>query len=229
MTNASANGMNGNGTTGIEKQSDFESVVKARRSARKFLPGIEISDAELDRIFGLVKYAPSAFNLQHSHYLVVRDPETKDKVYEAANKQYKIKTASAVVVVFGRTDAHSDAAKIYEGMLHLGIFNKQQYEYEIATVQSFYEERGDAFKREEAIRNANLSAMLFMLAAKSNGWDTSPMIGFDPEKLMEAVGAPDRFVPALLIGIGKEDTSSQHIRGYRKPVGEFVSYDRIRD
>ncbi len=31
---------------------------------------------------------------------------------------------------------------------------------------SFYENRGEPFKRDEAIRNASLSAMMFMLSAK---------------------------------------------------------------
>ena len=74
--------------------SDFNTLVKARRSANKFLPGLVITAQELDEIFQLVKYAPSAFNLQHAYYVVVTDPARKERLYEAANKQYKVKTAS---------------------------------------------------------------------------------------------------------------------------------------
>jgi putative NAD(P)H nitroreductase len=69
--------------------------------------------------------------------------------------------------------------------------------------------------------------MLLMLIAKEKGWDTCPMIGFDPEALSEALHIPDTHVPTMLIAIGKEDTSSQRPRGYRKPVGEFVSYNQF--
>lgn len=207
---------------------DFTALVKARRSANKFLPGVEISDAELEDILGVVKFAPSAFNLQHAHYVVVRSPEQKEELYEAANKQYKVKTASAVIVVLGRIDAHKDAARIYEGMLHLGIYNKQEYDYEVESVQQFYETRGQDFMREEAIRNENLSAMLYMLAAKDKGWDTCPMIGFDPERVSEALQLPEQYVPALMIALGKEDVSSQRLRGYRKPLGEYVTYEQFR-
>lgn len=79
--------------------------------------------------------------------------------------------------------------------------------------------------RDEAIRNAGLSAMLLMLIAKDKGWDTCPMIGFDSEALAKALNIPDSYVPVLLITIGKEDTSRQNPRGYRKPLGEFVSYN----
>lgn len=208
--------------------SEFVSVVTERRSANKFVKGVHIEDKELNEIFELVKYVPSSFNLQHAHYVVVRDEELKQKVYEAANKQYKVKTASAVILVLGHMDAHLNAPEINEGLLNLGVINKQEFDHTVSSVQQFYEERGEAFKRDEAIRNANLSAMLFMLAAKEKGWDSSPMIGFDPDAMKRVLNVPDRYVPALLIGIGKEDTSNRRIRGYRKPVGEFVSYEGFR-
>ncbi|EGL19344.1 MULTISPECIES: nitroreductase family protein [unclassified Paenibacillus] len=204
---------------------DFETVLKERRSATKFVQGVELPDQELDAIFSLVKYTPSAFNLQHAHYVVVKDPAVKERVYEAANKQYKVKMASAAILVLGHRDAHHEAGKINEGLLNLGVITKQEYDQTIQAVTAFYEDRGEAFKHDEAIRNASLSAMTFMLAAKDRGWDTCPMIGFDPDAMREALNIPDRYVPALLITIGKEDVSGQRPRGYRKPVGEFVSRD----
>ena len=41
----------------------FTDLVKARRSANKFDPSVTISPQELDDMFNLVKFAPSAFNL----------------------------------------------------------------------------------------------------------------------------------------------------------------------
>ncbi len=64
---------------------DFIALLKSRRSATKFIPNTDIPDKELEEMFGLVKFAPSAFNLQHAHYVVVKDPELKTKVHEAAS------------------------------------------------------------------------------------------------------------------------------------------------
>ncbi|MNO48640.1 putative NAD(P)H nitroreductase MhqN [compost metagenome] len=204
--------------------SELETVIKSRRSANKFVTGVEISDKDLDEIFQLAKFAPSAFNLQHTHYMVIREPELKQKVYEAANKQYKILTSSAVIVVLGRLDAYHEVGKINEGLLNLGVINKQEFDLEVESVTSFYEAGGDAFKRDEAVRNASLSAMQMMLIAKDQGWDTCPMIGFNPEALRNALSIPESSIPVMLVSIGKEDTSSQRPRGYRKPVAEFVTY-----
>ncbi|MNC72663.1 putative NAD(P)H nitroreductase MhqN [compost metagenome] len=84
--------------------------------------------------------------------------------------------------------------------------------------------RGEAFMRDEAIRNASLSAMQLMLIAKDQGWDTCPMIGFDAKALTESLQISDEYEPVLLIAMGKEDTSKPRPRGYRKPVGEFVKF-----
>jgi putative NAD(P)H nitroreductase len=205
--------------------SEFIELLKSRRSASKFLPDHPISREELDEMFSLVKFAPSAFNLQHAHYVVVTDRHKQEQLYEAANKQYKVKSASAVIMVLGDLQAHHDAPAINEGLLNLGILDQREYDETVSSVIGFYEDRGDSFKRDEAIRNASLSAMLFMLIAKEKGWDTCPMIGFDPEQMRDALQIPDRYTPALLIAIGKEDTGSQRPRGYRKPVREFVTYD----
>ncbi|MGG6313626.1 nitroreductase family protein [Paenibacillus macerans] len=208
-----------------EHEHDFTAVVKSRRSANKFIPGVEIEDKELNEIFNLTKFAPSAFNLQHTHYVVVKDPALKEKVYEAAAKQYKVKTASAVILVLGKLDAHQDAGTMNEGLLNLGVLSKQEYDRLVSDTIGFYESRGEAFMREEAIRSASLSAMQMMLVAKDRGWDTCTMIGFDPGQIRQLLQVPDNYVPAMLIAIGKEDASSLRPRGYRKPVGEFVSYN----
>ncbi|AOZ93081.1 nitroreductase family protein [Paenibacillus crassostreae] len=207
--------------------SDFTSIVKDRRSANKFIAGVEIPDKELEEIFSLVKYAPSAFNLQQAHYVVVKDPEIMESIYLAANKQFKIKTASAVILVLGKKDAYKDAGRINEGLLNLGIMSKQEYDATSEEVASFYEGKGETFIQEDAIRGASISAMLFMLAAKERGWDTCPMTAYDPKEIRSLLNIPDTYVSALMITIGKEDTSSQRPRGYRKPVGEFVSYNKF--
>lgn len=202
----------------------FTELVNERRSASNFLPDNPITKKELDEIFNLVKLGPSAFNLQHTNYVVVSDPEKKQKLKDAANGQYKIESSSAVILVLGDKQAFQQAADIYKGLNLLGIINKQEYDLMVNDTVSFYEERGEEFHRDEAIRNASLSAMLFMLAAKEKGWDTCPMIGFDADKVKEVLDVPAQYEAVLMITIGKEKTASRKPRGYRRPISEFVSY-----
>ena len=72
-----------------------------------------------------------------------------------------------------------------------------------------------------------LGLRLFMLIAKDKGWDTCPMIGFDQDRVRKLFSIPEELEPVLLITMGKEDTTKRRFRGYRKPIGEFVTFENF--
>ena len=80
----------------------------------------------------------------------------------------------------------------------LGIIDEVEFNATINMITNLYETWGDGFKHDEAVRNASLSAMMFMLLAKNKGWEICPMICFDQK--------------------------SNRIRGYRKSVNEYVKF-----
>lgn len=201
------------------------SIINERRSANNFVEGIKIPMDEFNKIFDLLRLAPSCHNLQHAHYLVITDEDKKEQLRKAAYNQYKLHTASAAIIVLGDIEAHKKADKIYSGLYNLGVYDKFEYKDILDGINGLYEGRGKGFQHEEAIRNASLSAMMFMLIAKDRGWDTCPMIGFEPEKVREIFNIPENLEPVLLISMGKEDTKKRRLRGYRKPIGEFVTHN----
>jgi putative NAD(P)H nitroreductase len=207
--------------------SELKDVIEKRRSANNFIEGEDISIEELKEIFELTRLAPSCFNIQHVRYMAILDKEKKELLREAAFRQYKVHTASAAILVLGDKSAYKDAEKIYSGMNNLGILSDEDYREMLNSINGLYEGRGADFQRDEAIRNASLSAMMFMLIAKDKGWDTCPMIGFDFDKMKETFDIPEQYEPVLLITIGKEDTKNQRLRGYRKTVEEYVSFDKF--
>lgn len=202
----------------------FMEVVASRRSANKFIEGVQIPREDFEKIFKEISLAPSAFNLQHAHYHIAETPEKISELYEASFKQYKVKTASATIIVTGDKNAYQEAGKIYDGSLMLGILEKFEYDAMIDMINKLYEGWGESFQHDEAVRNASLSAMLFMLVAKHYGWDTCPMIYFDANKVKEALDIPENEVPVLMITMGKSNEDSKRIRGYRKPAREFVKF-----
>ncbi|MFY0520957.1 nitroreductase family protein [Lysinibacillus sp. UGB7] len=203
---------------------EFTKLIDKRRSANNFIQEVQMTEEDIRPILEDVKLAPSAFNLQHAEYIIVLDEQMKESVREAAYGQYKVYTASGVILVLGDKDAYKQTAHISQGMVDLGIITDYELQNLIDENTNFYEERGEEFMKEDAIRNASLSAMLFMLAAKNRGWDTCPMIGFDQEKMRALFNVPDTHEIALMITIGKEKESSRRLRGYRKPVEEFATY-----
>jgi Nitroreductase len=203
---------------------EFLKIVRERRSANKFIENIKIPKEDFDEIFRELSLAPSAYNLQHAKYYVIEDKELINKIYEASFKQYKIKTASATIIVTGDKKAYLSANKIYEGSMLLGMIDKTEYHMILDAANNLYEGWGEEFQYDEAIRNASLSAMLFMLLAKDKDWDTCPMVYFEKDKISELLNIPENEVPVLMITVGKIDKSSDRIRGYRKPTAEFVKF-----
>lgn len=204
--------------------SEFLEVMRERRSANKFIEGVTIPKEDFEDIFRELSLSPSAFNLQHAKYYVVQNKEIISKVYDASFKQYKIKTASAAVIVTGDKKAYLEADKIYEGSKMLGIIDETEYNMMLKMISDLYEGWGESFQHDEAIRNASLSSMAFMLLAKDKGWDTCPMIYFEKDKIKELLAIPENEEPVLMITMGKMDKNSNRIRGYRKPASEYVKF-----
>lgn len=205
--------------------SELKKVIEERRSANNFIKGVKIPDKDFTEIFEQLKLAPSCFNIQHSHYLVITDEEKKEDLRKSAFNQYKLHTASAAILVLGDKSAYKNAENIYSGFLNLGIMDKTDYDNMIRDINNLYESRGKDFQHDEAIRNASISAMMFMLIAKEKGWDTCPMIGFNEDEVRQIFNIPENYEIALLIAMGKEDPSKRRMRGYRKPIGEYVSFN----
>jgi putative NAD(P)H nitroreductase len=204
---------------------ELKTIINERRSANNFIKGIKIPMEDFDTIFDQLRLAPSCFNLQHTHYLVITEEDKKEELRKAAFNQYKIHTASAVLIVLGDREAYKDAETIYSGMLNLGVYTQTEYDELLRGINNLYESRGEQFKSDEAIRNASLSAMMFMLLAKDLGWNTCPMIGFEADKVKKLYNIPENLEPVLMITMGKEDTTNIRMRGYRKPIKDYVTFE----
>lgn len=203
---------------------EFNELINKRRSPNNFIEDVRITQQDLEPIFRDITLAPSSFNLQPSEYIVVMDEEMKEKIRDASYGQYKVHSASAVIIVTADRQAYEQTERLHQGMLALGIMKDFELKKIVEENTQFYEGRGEQFKKEDAIRNGSLSAMFFMLAAKNHGWDTCPMIGFDQDKVRDLLHIPYTHEIVIMLTIGKEKESSRRLRGYRKPVGEFVSY-----
>ena len=69
-------------------------------------------------------------------------------------------------------------------------------------IDKYYRNRKQV-QRDEAMRSAGLSAQTIMLAAKSMGYDTCPMDGFDFDAVGELINLPEDHVVAMFVVVGK--------------------------
>jgi nitroreductase len=117
--------------------------------------------------------------------------------------QQQVLEASAVIAVLGDLEGWRNAEQIYRQAAEAGYMTpelaKQFSERTSRAYSLFSREKA----REVAVIDASLAAMQLMLVARAKGYDTVPMGGFDHERFSEAFGLGDRYVPVMLIPIGK--------------------------
>ncbi len=79
---------------------------------------------------------------------------------------------------------------------------KEVQEFVLPAIDNYY--RGKVqVQRDEAMRSCGIAAQTIMLAAKSLGYDSCPMDGFDFEKVAQLIRLPDDHVIAMFVAIGK--------------------------
>jgi nitroreductase len=77
---------------------DVFKAIKTRRSIRAFTDK-RVTDREVKKLIEAARWAPSAGNIQPWEFIIVRDPEVKHGLCEAAMNQTLIEKASVVIVV----------------------------------------------------------------------------------------------------------------------------------
>jgi nitroreductase len=186
----------------VQQVMTAEEVMEARHSVRKYVPGVAIPREELNEILRLAGTAPSSWNLQHWRFLVVTDQAKKERLLPIAYGQRQVVDASATIIVLGDLQADKSAQLVYDQALAKGYVNQQVRDTMIQQIEGAYRDNLQ-LARDEAIRNASLAAMQLMLAAKAKGYDTCPMGGFDRDALIQELNIPDRYIPVMMITLGK--------------------------
>lgn len=77
---------------------DVFEAIKNRRSIREYT-GKDVSKDLIEKLIDAARMAPSAGNTQPWEFMVIRNPQTKQKIAEAALGQKSIETAPVVIVV----------------------------------------------------------------------------------------------------------------------------------
>jgi len=80
-------------------------AIETRRSVRKYKPEA-LPDGDLKKILEAARLAPSAGNKQPWRFVVVRDPETKKRLAEAARKQTWTGDAGAMIAALAVSPDH---------------------------------------------------------------------------------------------------------------------------
>lgn len=176
-------------------------AIKKRKSIDKFDTSRKLSQAQITELVEYAQQAPSAFNIQHTRYLIVEDAASKELLKEISYGQKKVRDASVVIVILGDRQGIDRLPVISQRTMDEGVYDEEANEHVVQGAQHFYGSNTQ-MHHDEAIRSASLASMNLMIAATAKGLATGPMIGFDAERLLKEFCIAERYIPVMLLTVG---------------------------
>ena len=213
-------------TQTLLKTEAFLDVIQERRSVRTYDPTVKISREEMSEILKLATLAPSSSNLQPWRFLVIDTPELKEKLLPIANNQQQVVEASAVIAVLGDVKSYEKAEKIYGQAVEAGFMPEETSSSFIERTVGMYSSLPSEVARQIVYTDGGLVSMQLMLVARSKGYDTVPMGGYNKAKFVEAFGISEQYVPVLLIAIGKAAKPGHQTT--RLPLEDVVFFNEMK-
>lgn len=201
-------------------------ALKRRRSTRHFEPdGLLLPREDIEELIQDACLAPSEFGVQPWRFIVVRDRERKQLLYECAFHQDLVRQASAVVVICGDTRADARVGPEFDARVAAGLATLQEARTRTELVRRTIE-AGPRARMQMAVRAPSYVAMSLMLLATERGLASAPIAGFSEEALRRAFAIPDRYLPVLLVALGLAalDRPSP-ARMPRLPAGAIVFHE----
>lgn len=178
-------------------------AIETRHSIRQFEPTMPRED--LLEILRLASLAPSAWNAQTWRFVVVETPEVKEKLQAAAYGQKQVTSAPYTIVIYSDMEdvlataeetshpAYGEEGKARQRQTFEGAFGAQTVEARAAWANT----------------QANIVLGYLLIATRGLGYDSVPMLGFDPSKVKELLDLPAHVQIAAILPVGKAAQEGQ--------------------
>ncbi len=195
-------------------------AIKERRSVKHYDVNYNLTDDEINKIMSLAVLSPTSFNMQNWRFVLVKDSETRKQIRAASSDQAQVTDSSLLIIVCADLKAWKD-----DPVQYWKNAPKEDQDFLVSAMGSFYEGK-DELQRDEAMRSCGIAAQTIMLTAKSMGYDSNPMIGFDPDKVAEIIKLPENHVISMMIAVGKQVQPAMP-RGGQLPLEKVVFTDKF--
>ena len=207
----------------------FYAAVESRRTIRDFLPD-PVPQEVLDRCLDAARLAPSSSNLQPWEFVVIRDPQVRLAANAACLDQMPAKTAPVLIALVTHRDTwrrnRDEIIRIFESRGPLRKSHESYYRKIIpmvymtgpfgilgplkqlfSRIASLFKPTPNLMSRSDirimAHKSTALAAATFMLAMRSEGFDTCPMEGFDPWRAKALLDLPSGAEVNMFLAVGK--------------------------
>ncbi len=199
---------------------DTMTAIESRRSVKQFDPNHRLTEQEIESLLSLAMQSPTAFNIQHWRFVLVQDPQLRQKIRAEAWDQAQVTDASLLIVVCADLDAWKKQPERYWRNAPQDV-----RDFLLPAIHDYYHDKPQV-QRDEAMRSCGMAAQTLMLAAKAMGYDSCPMDGFDFDEVGNLIHLPENHVISLFGAIGKALQPAQP-RGGQLAMNEVVITNRF--
>ena len=179
---------------------DFAKIVMSRYATKKF-DGKKIPENKVDELMELVRFAPSALNLQPWKIRIVTDQKVKEQLKPAAFNQEQVTTCSHLLVFCADPDYDSLIRKLGALLKKNGVPEEMQ-KMVLGMAENFTKPMSAEQKLAWSQAQTYLALGNALNGAKALGFDSCPMGGFDPGEFSRILEIPPPLVPTMLCPIG---------------------------
>ncbi|MFC5718892.1 malonic semialdehyde reductase [Streptomyces gamaensis] len=166
-----------------------------------------VSDEQIQAIYDLVKYAPTAFNQSPLRVVLIRSEEARERLvpHMAEGNQAKTRTAPLVAILATDNEFHEELPELFPHFPQ--------------AKDVFFAER-PARERSAAL-NGSLQAGYFLLGIRAAGLAAGPMTGFDFAGVQKEF-LDDDHTPLMVVNIGKPGENAWYPRSPRLAYEQVV-------
>jgi nitroreductase len=199
---------------------DTFSAIEARRSVKHYDPSHVMPEEDVRKLMEATLLSPTSFNIQNWRFVLVHDPELKKQLRAAAANQAQVEHASLTMVLCADLLAWDKAPERY-----YANSPEKTRNFLVPMIRDIYRGK-DQLMRDEAMRSVGIASQTIMLAAKAMGYDSCPMVGFDPDQVAKLINLPSDHVIGMILCVGKKQKDA-FPRSGQLPYEEVVLIDRF--
>jgi nitroreductase len=178
----------------------FKDIVMQRYAVKKF-DGKKVSEDLISELLDLVRFAPSAINLQPWKIHIVTDQKVKEQLLPASYNQQQVTTCSHLLVFCADTDYDELIRRLGILMQKEGV-SMEMRKMVLDMARQFTAGMSTDQKRAWSQAQTYLALGNALNGAKALGFDSCPMGGFDPAEYSRILKIPPHLVPVMLCPVG---------------------------
>jgi nitroreductase len=198
-----------------------QEAIQQRRSIKHFDANHVMTEDEINTLLKHAILSPTAFNIQNWRFVVVTDKALRQKIRSVSWGQAQVEEASILIVLVADLMAwNKEPSRYWKDA------PKPVQDYLVPAIAQYYEGKPQV-QRDEAMRSCGMAAMNLMLTAKSMGYDTCPMDGFDFDKVSELLNLPSDHTPTMFVCVGKGIKEAMP-RGGQLPLDQVVIHNQFK-